>query len=267
MAAIELDMAGPIARLTLNRPEVGNALDSAACELMLHHAREVERSPHVRCLILAGQGRHFSTGGDLSSLAPLLADPATNMRGVFESNVVRMANEFCQVIERLPVPVIASVRGAVTGGGFGFACAADFIVASDTAFFLAAHILAGLTPDGGISWYLTRLLGPKLAKDILMLPERIDAAEALRIGLVREVVPDAELEAATQLLAERLVAMPRIALAGIKALVNAAPQHSFADHLQMEARLMGLAAEHPDFREGVAAFAEKRKPRFGQGDG
>lgn len=258
-----LDIDGPIARLTLNRPEVMNALDAEACEELLTLARRVERTPGVRCLILGGAGASFMSGADVKELASQVGDPDRDLVHEFESNVVRRANEFCQVIERLPVPVISSVRGAVSGGGLGIALSADFVVASETAFFFAAHAMVGLTPDGGLSWYLTRLVGARRAKEILMLGKRVPASEALEIGMLHSVVADDQLEAATDALAAALLAMPAASLAGIKQLVNSAPQHSFADHLQMEARLLGEAAGSPDFHEGVAAFREKRRPRFG----
>jgi 2-(1,2-epoxy-1,2-dihydrophenyl)acetyl-CoA isomerase len=262
MAKVDLLLDGPIARLTLNRPELLNALDPEACDQLLLAAKQIERTPTVRCVIFTGAGKSFMSGADLGAMSSQLSDPDVDLRHEFESSVVRRANEFLQVMQRLPAPVICSVRGAVSGGGLGFACCGDFIVASDTAVFVAAHILVGLSPDGGASWYLPHLLGPRLAKDILMLGRKFSAQEAERIGLVRQVVPDAELESATNELAQKLLAMPAKAMANIKLLVNQATQHSFSDHLQLEARLLGEAAVTSDFREGVAAFKEKRRPQF-----
>src|SRR5262245_20668234 len=204
MAKVELSFDGPIARLTLNRPEVLNAMDGEACDQLLIAAKRIEKTPSVRCVIFSGAGKSFMSGGDLSMMSDQLDDPNADLRHEMESSVVRKANEFLQVIERLPVPVIVSVRGAVSGDGLGFACCGDFLIASDNSIFVAAHILVGLSPDGGASWYLPRLVGARLAKDILMLGRKFNAQEAERIGLVKQVVPDAELESATNALAQTL---------------------------------------------------------------
>lgn len=264
MSKVLLEFDGPVARLTLNRPEVMNALDDEACDLLLAAARRIEKTPGVRCLIFTGAGKSFMAGGDINTMAEQLSDPNVDLASEFESAVVRKANEFCQVMERLPFPVVVSVRGAVAGGGLGLATCGDFLLASDNAQFVAAHVMVGLSPDGGASWYLHRLLGARRAKEILMFGKRLTAAEAKEMALVNEVVPDAELDAFTADYARKLAAMPAKALANIKLLINSAPQHSFADHLQMEARVLGEAALTADFREGVTAFKEKRKPQFGK---
>jgi len=261
-----LQRDGPIARLVLNRPDSANALDPATCAELFERAAEVEGDPDVRVLVFTAKGTNFSVGGDLSSLLPMIELPPAARAPAMENNVVQMANRFCHIMDRLPVPVIASVRGGVVGGGLGFACGADFIIASETAYFLPAHIHVGLPPDGGESWHLPRLVGPARAKAMLMLGEKVDAAQALAIGLVYKVVPDAELEDETAHLAARLAASPSHAIAGVKTLVNRMGQHGFSDHLQMEARIMGDAARSSDFPEGVRAFAERRKPVFGGQD-
>lgn len=262
MSDVLLQFDGPIARLTINRPQVLNALNDDTCEQLLLAAKKIERNDKVRCIIFSGNGKSFSSGGDVNMLAERLADPERDLKHEFESSAVRGGAEFCQVMERIPAPVITSVRGAVSGGGLGLALSGDFIIASETAFFLAAHVRIGLSPDAGASWYLHRRIGARLAKEFLMLGNRIAAAEAERVGLVNRVVPDSDLETETDALAERLLALPAHAIASVKQLINMAPQHSFSDHLQMEAKLLGEAAITADFREGVEAFREKRPAQF-----
>jgi 2-(1,2-epoxy-1,2-dihydrophenyl)acetyl-CoA isomerase len=127
---------------------------------------------------------------------------------------------------------------------------------------MCAQVNFGLLPDGGVTWNLTQLLGPRLAKQLMFLGERVGAAQAERIGLVNRVVPDAELEGATLALAAELASKPRISLRTIKQLVNEAPRVTLAEGLQREARLVGECVSHNDFREGLNAFFEKRKPIF-----
>ncbi|MET0163956.1 MAG: enoyl-CoA hydratase-related protein [Vicinamibacterales bacterium] len=264
MSKIILQFDGPIARVTLNRPELLNALDDEACTLLLQAARKIEKTPGVRCVILSAAGKSFMAGADVNSMNAQLSNADLDLASEFESAVVRKANEFCQVMERLPVPVVVSARGYVAGGGLGLAACGDFLIVSDTAVFIAAHIQVGLSPDHGTSWYLNRLVGSRKAKEILMFGARISAADAKQFGLANEVVPDADLESFTDAYARKLVAMPAMAVANIKRLINSAPQHSFSDHLQMEAKMLAEASLTADYREGVRAFVEKRKPRFGQ---
>ena len=256
------EIDGPIARVILNRPEARNAMDPECCARLVEHLRAVEADPAIRCVILTGAGAHFMAGADLNEFKETLADPSIDLRSEFERRVVIGGNQFPTILERMKKPVISMIRGGAAGGGFGMALASDFVVCSETAFFAAAHIMVGLCPDNGTAWYLTRLIGERAAKKILMLGQRIDAAEALRIGMIDQVVPDAELEAATQKLAEQLIAMPPKSLAHIKTLVNGAARRSLTESLQLEAECIGDCAADPNFREGVAAFLERRKPVF-----
>jgi 2-(1,2-epoxy-1,2-dihydrophenyl)acetyl-CoA isomerase len=264
MKKVLLNIEGPIARITLNRPELRNALDVEARAQLLEAARTVEINKDIRCLILGGNGAHFMGGADVKEFADLIKKPNVNLGSEFETNVIRDANQFCQLLERAPFPVISSIRGAAAGGGFAFACAGDFLVASETAFFISSYIHVGFSADGGLSYYLQRLVGTRMAKKIMMFGEKIKATEGLELGFVDQVVPDAELESATEALAQRLAALPRQAIKSIKRLVNQAPYHSFAEHLQMEAEELRDCAANPDFIEGVTAFQERRKPAFNQ---
>jgi len=257
------EIDGSVAHLILNRPEFRNAMDPASIEALVRHLRSIEHDVDIRCVVLRAVGTHFMAGADLKEFKDSIENPDADIRSDFEERVLREGNRFPQIMERMPQPIIASVRGGVIGGGLAMALCADMIVASETAFFLSAQVNIGLLPDGGATWNLTRLLGPRLAKQLMFLGEKIDAAEAKRIGLVNEVVPDAELETATLELARKLASKPRVSLSSIKHLVNEAPRSTLAQGLQREAELIPDCAAHDDFREGLAAFIEKRQPNFG----
>jgi 2-(1,2-epoxy-1,2-dihydrophenyl)acetyl-CoA isomerase len=260
--AVIKEVEGPIAHLVLNRPESRNAMDTPSLDLLVRHLREIERDPAIRCVVLRGAGKHFMAGADLKAFKQDIDESDGDLRSLFEERVLRDGNRFPQIMERMPQPVIASVRGGVIGGGLAMALCADMIIASETAFFLCAQVNIGLLPDGGATWNLTRLVGPRHAKRLMFLGEPVSAAEAERIGLVNQIVPDSELESATSELAHKLAAKPRTSLSSIKQLVNAAPQMTIAEGLQREARLIGDCVSHKDFDEGLSAFLEKRKPDF-----
>jgi 2-(1,2-epoxy-1,2-dihydrophenyl)acetyl-CoA isomerase len=257
------ELAGPIAHLVLNRPEQRNAMDTQSLEILLRHLREIEHDPAIRCVILRGAGKHFMAGADMKAFKESIDHSKVALRGLFEDHVLRDGNRFPQLMERMPQPIIASVRGGVIGGGLAMALSADMIIASDTAFFSASQVNLGLVPDGGVTWNLTRLVGPRHAKKLMFLGEPMSAEEAERIGLINQVVPDADLESATLELANKLAAKPRTSLSSIKQLVNDAARMTIAEALQREAKLVGDCVSHKDFNEGLAAFLEKRKPDFG----
>jgi 2-(1,2-epoxy-1,2-dihydrophenyl)acetyl-CoA isomerase len=253
---------GPVAHLVLNRPEVRNALDTDALNQLVSHLREIEQDAAIRCVVLRGAGEHFMAGADLKAFKQQVDRSNGGLRGMFEERVLQDGNRFPQIMERMPQPIIASVRGGVIGGGMALALAADMVIASENALFMCSQVNFGLLPDGGVTWNLTRLLGPRLAKQLMFLGERVGAAQAERIGLVSRVVPDADLEGATRALAAELAAKPRVSLRTIKQLVNEAPRVTLAEGLQREARLVGECVSHGDIREGLNAFFEKRKPNF-----
>ncbi len=256
----ELD--GPIAHLVLNRPELRNAMDTPSLDALVRHLREIENDPAIRCVILRGAGKHFMAGADLKAFKADIDQSNVDLRTLFEERVLRDGNRFPQIMERMPQPIIASVRGGVIGGGLAMALAADMIIASETAFFSSTQVNIGLLPDGGVTWNLTRLVGPRHAKKLMFLGEPMSAMEAERIGLVHQVVPDSELETATLALAHKLAAKPRTSLSSIKRLVNDAGQITIAEGLQREAKFIGDCVSHKDFNEGLSAFLEKRKPDF-----
>jgi 2-(1,2-epoxy-1,2-dihydrophenyl)acetyl-CoA isomerase len=178
--------------------------------------------------------------------------------------MVEHMHEAIEHLHRMPHPVVACVQGAVAGFGLSLMNACDLVVAADNAYFSAAYRHIGLTPDGGGSWALPRLVGTRKAMEIMLLAERFDAAEALRLGLVNRVVPVAELDAAVDAIVRSLATGPALALRNTRRLVRESLDRTLAEQLQAEAVSFGRCTATPDFAEGITAFLDKRAPQFGK---
>ena len=256
-APLVLAISGGVARITLDRPDLGNALTSDASKRLGEAVATIAADASVRVVVLTGNGKMFSAGGDirefmtaLDSLADLIGDELVHLN----DTLLRLAS--------LPCPVVAALNGPVAGGGIGLALTADVAIAAASVRFRAGYAAIGLSPDAGTSYQLTRLIGPQRAKEFLFTNRFIDAPEALALGLVAKVVPDDDLLRETDALVARLAAMPPGALAAVKTLVNAAVNGSHADILASERRYMMANAATADAREGINAFIERRKPAF-----
>jgi 2-(1,2-epoxy-1,2-dihydrophenyl)acetyl-CoA isomerase len=257
-----LDRDGAIATLTLNRPASLNTLDSEMIDALIAHSTELAADDSVRCVIIKGAGKHFMAGGDIRSFGEQLAGAPSDRQRHF-THIVEHMHTAIENLQRMPHPVLASVHGAVAGFGLSLMCACDLALAAESSYFTSAYRHLGLTPDGGMSYTLPRLIGLKKAMEIILLGERFDAAEALRLGLVNRVVPESELHAATHEFASMLATGPALALRRAKRLVNQSMSQSLSAQLLSEAESFGACATSEDFAEGVRAFLEKRKPRFG----
>jgi 2-(1,2-epoxy-1,2-dihydrophenyl)acetyl-CoA isomerase len=253
--ALLVDRADGIATITMNRPEARNALDLTMREEMLGALDEIERDPVVRVVLLTGAGGHFSAGGDVKSMQKKHTAAEGRAR-------VEMLNRFVLRLFNFSKPTIAMVDGFAVGAGCNIALGCDMIVASDRAKFGEVFLKIGLVPDGGGTWLLQRLVGLAKAKEMVLTAEIIDAAEALRIGLVNRVVPAAELESATRALAARIAAGPPLAATLAKLLLNRAATMDLAAALEGEAFGQSNAITSEDHAEGVRAFLEKRAPKF-----
>ncbi len=262
--SVLLDRKGPVATLTLNRPESLNTLDFTMMEALVAHTATVAADQSLRCVVLKGAGRHFMAGGDLHVFAELLPLPGAERKARFTALIGRL-HAAIENLQRMPHPVVASVHGAVAGFGLSLMNACDLVVAADNAFFTSAYRHIGLTPDGGGSYTLPRIVGVKKAMEIMLLGERFDAQQALSMGLVNRVVPAAEQDAATAMLVNALVAGPRLATANAKRLVNESLGNTLSRQLDAEAESFGACTADDDFVEGIRAFVEKRPPRFGGG--
>ena len=253
MAEVETNREGAVLTIALNRPDVLNAFDDGM-HRALAVALEEARAPEVRAVVLTGRGRGFCVGQDLTEFREAPGDIGARLRGNYHPNVI--------AIRALEKPVIAAVNGAAAGAGLSFACACDLRIAADSASFVPAFINIGLVPDSGATYFVSRILGPDRAFEWLASGRKLDAAEAHAWGLVSEVVEDARLANRASKLATEWAERPTRGIAMTKALIDRAATSSVEDQLEREAELQTRATQTEDFREGVAAFLEKRPPRF-----
>ena len=260
---ILLDRRGPVATLTLNRPDALNVLDFAMVDALVARTTEVAADDTLAVVVIRGAGRHFMAGGDIRAFATRLADPPAERQREFQRMVERM-HVAIETLHRMPHPVVARVHGAVAGFGLSLMNACDLVVAADDAYFASAYRHIALTPDGGGSWSLPRLVGVRKAMEIFLLAERFDAAEAARLGIVNKVVPAAELDRTLDAIVDTLVAGPRDALRGAKRLVRESLARTLSEQLDTEAVSFGRATASADFDEGIGAFLAKRPPQFGR---
>ncbi|WP_059410867.1 enoyl-CoA hydratase-related protein [Cupriavidus basilensis] len=243
-----------VATITLNRPDVLNALNA---ELLAELRAAVERAAQddaVRALVLTGNGRGFCAGADLAGRQGEMKDSGTLLRERYHPIILALRS--------MPKPVVTSVNGVAAGAGMSLALAGDVVLAGRSASFLQAFSKIGLVPDAGSTYFLPRYAGEMRARALAILAEKIDAEEAHRIGLVWKVHADDALAAETARLAAHLAQMPTFAYGLIKEALNASFDSNLPDQLEREASLQTRASGSQDFKEGVAAFLEKRKPQF-----
>ncbi len=252
MAEVEVGREGAVQTITLNRPDKLNAFTRTLHE-ELHAALEEAGDPAVRAVVITGAGRGFSAGQDLTAFGEA-GDVAAMLRATYHVNV--------RAIRLLEKPVLAAVNGVCAGAGFSLACACDIRIASDAAFFVPGFVGIGLIPDSGGTFFLQRLLGTARAFEWMTSNRRLTAAEAHAWGIVSEVVEAESFETRVAEHAAALAAGPTRAIALTKRLYDEAATSTLEEQLELEAEAQAKAAQTADFREGVAAFGEKREARF-----
>ena len=253
MAEVETSREGAVLTITLNRPEVLNAFNSALHAALAAALKEA-RDPEVRAVVITGAGRGFCVGQDLTEFREAPGDIGERLRATYHPNILAIC--------ALEKPVIASVNGAAAGAGLSFACACDIRIAADSAVFVPAFVNIGLVPDSGGTFFVARLLGYARAFEWLCSGRRLSAAEAHAWGLVSEVVDAEALPARAGELAARRAARPTRAIGMTKRLLDRASGSTLDEQLEWEAQLQAAAVQSEDFREGVQAFLEKREPGF-----
>jgi 2-(1,2-epoxy-1,2-dihydrophenyl)acetyl-CoA isomerase len=250
------DVRDGLATVTLNRPEAMNALDTETKNELRDALREAAADQGVRAVLLTAEGRAFCVGQDLKEHVAVLA------AGGGLKTVAEHYNPITTAIATMPKPVVAGINGVAAGAGAGFAFAADYRVAADTASFNTAFAGVALGADSGMSWTLPRLVGHGRAAEMLLFPRSVPAAEALAIGLVHRVVPAADLPAEALSVARTLAAGPTVAYAALKEALAYGAEHSLAEALAKEDVLQTRAGAAQDHRTAVTAFVSKQPPRF-----
>jgi 2-(1,2-epoxy-1,2-dihydrophenyl)acetyl-CoA isomerase len=253
MAEVETTREGAVLTVALNRPDKLNAFDAAMHQAFAGALKEAADS-EVRAVVLTGAGRGFCVGQDLAELREGERDVGALLRGCWNRHVLGL--------RRLEKPVLAAVNGAAAGAGLSLACACDLRIAADSAAFVPAFVNVGLVPDTGGSWLVPRLLGYARAFEWMCSGRKVDADEALAWGLVSEVAPADETLGRTQERAAALAALPTRAIAMTKRLFERSAGSRLVEQLELEAQLQVAATGSEDHAEGIAAFLEKREPRF-----
>jgi len=259
--AVLYDLTDNVATLTLNRPEALNAFNNDMRGRLIELTGRLEDDGSIRCVILQGAGDNFCAGGDIKMFREAL-DLDSEARRRKYREFLHITHIAMLSLARLPVPVIARVKGAAAGIGFSFVLAADLAVASDDAMFALAYNQLGVSPDGSSTFFLPRTVGLKKAKEISFLGGRFDADTAQSLGIVNKVVPAADLDATVADMAARIAKGATKALGRTKALFNASVHSTLSEQLGAEVEQFAASAATEDFVEGVTAFVEKRAPVF-----
>lgn len=244
--------------ITLNRPEVLNALNPGTLASIDRIVKDLKTDTEIRVLIITGTGRGFSSGADVGKTLAGLSEEDAGL-GMLTNP---MSSSYTLNLRHLSQPVIAAINGVTAGMALGLAFACDIRLTAASARFSCAFVKRNLVPDSGVTWFLPRLVGVGKALELAMTGDLMDAQEALRLGMVNAVVPDAELMPAARDLAKRLMANPPLAVSWAKKLIYQSldmPLESACDH---EIFLQASIVRTADFAEGVKSFLEKRPPKF-----
>jgi len=260
---MQVEVQNDIARVSFNRAAQLNALNDEMVEAATTIFKAIKTDKSIRCVLLSGTGDHFMAGGDIRKFKDVI-DTSPNKPDVSEyfQNLLNDMHDVILEIRHLSIPVIACVKGGVAGAGVSFALACDMIIASENAFFTLAYCHLGVSPDGGSTFSLPRIVGMKRAFEIALLGDRFDAKTAQQWGLVNFVVPDDQLELEAGKLMTRLANGPSVAYAQNKELLNMTFDNDLETQLRHETARFAKCTTTNDFEEGLNAFIDKRKPQF-----
>jgi 2-(1,2-epoxy-1,2-dihydrophenyl)acetyl-CoA isomerase len=251
---LKYDVQQGIATVTLNRPEVYNALNDEITFELQEALKAIGRDEAVRVVVLTGEGKAFCSGQDLKS------DPGKKRS--FLDSLHRRYNPIIRAMRSLPKPIICRLNGVAAGAGCSLALASDMIIASEEATLIEVFVNIGLVPDSGSSYFLPRLIGYAKAFELCALGNKVKATEALSLGIINKVVPALQLDGAVSELAAHFAKAPTKAIGIIKKMLNKSTTSTLEEMLEYEAYCQETAGASHDHQEGVKAFLEKRKPEF-----
>lgn len=254
MIVVERD--GAVAQITLNRPRVGNALDIPMARALMEAVIELDEDDDVRCVLITGAGKLFCAGGDVVAFAG-----AGDKLPAFLKEITAYVHGAITRLARMDKPVVTAINGPVAGAGIGLAIIGDIALASPSASFTLAYTGIGLSPDGGSTWLLPRLVGLRRAQELCLRNRRVKAAEAAAIGMITSVV-DNDVVTEAQVIAQELAAAATPALGMTRRLLLDSMNTPLEAHLDAESRGIATLSRTADGKEGIAAFVEKRSPNF-----
>lgn len=246
-----------VAHVTLNRPNVANAIDLSLAHELMQAMHLCADDPTVRSVLLVGSGGRFCAGGDLGGIST-----AGDQAPKYVRELLLYFHEVISTIDRLTAPVIAAVQGSTAGAGIALACSCDIVIAGESSRFLAAYTRVGLSPDGSTTWFLPRILGLARAMDLILTNRELDAATAEQWGMVSRVVPDDELMDTALRVSADLAHGPTGAFGAAKRLLRDSSDATLHTQMVREYENIARAVVSDNGREGVAAFLQKRPPRF-----
>ena len=260
-SAYRAEVADGVLRLTFTRPEAGNAIPTEAVPGLKSLVQGINADPFVRAVLVRGEGANFSAGGDLKGFERGLSLSPEERRADFERRLA-ILGDLVAAFLTLEVPVVAACRGGIAGAGLMYALGADVVMVDDTAKFIFAQQRIGLTPDGGISHLLPRIVGLRRASQLILTGAVVGAAEALDLGLVSRIVASADLDAQAEQQAVRLAQSAQGAIRRAKRLLAGSMATPLIKQLKLEQAAIADSVVDPDFAEGVRAALGKRRPVF-----
>ncbi len=249
-----------VGELVLNRPESANAIDLETARELAAAIRRAREDAAVDVVLLRGRGTRFCAGGDLAAMAAAPDRPA------FVAELAHAAHEAVRALDGLDKPVVVAVQGSAAGVGLSLVLGADLVIASESATFVTAYTSVGLTPDGGMSWLLPRVVGQRRALELILTSTPVTAAHAHELGIVSQVCAEEELVSIAREAAETLAARPAHAIGAARRLVRESWTRSLDSHLDIEAETIAHAADHDQSRRLIDRFLAKRRPAAGLED-